>query len=637
MPRPMIASPPLRTSRLRLYRKFKNVYDKQVDGSGLAVFRIVFSAVLLAEVAHMFYFRHLIFDPVPYLEIAEIGFSLPLALWMGALVLLVLGLFTRLAAAVNYAFLVLLFGTLQTYAYMMTPVYIGMGFLFLFMPISRRLSLDRLRLVLRHSTTRFRYEPATTVSQLAYYAPVVVGIAFVYFDSALYKALSPMWLTGLGMWQPLSLPYETLLDSSFLLNNEFVVKFLGYLTLAFEFFFLFLFPFRKYRAALMVVGIGLHLGILLTLPVPLFSLGFGSIYLLMVPAGCWRRWLARRAGPPRLALYYDDDCSLCARARLLVEQVDRRGAVQFRGVQASAVQEPALRGVPPGALLDDVHGVDAQGRVHRGLGAWEQVFRAIPYLRPLAWVLRLPGMHRLGRAAYRFVAHQRGTETCGPAPDAADARWRGPALRDARLRDARRAGAAFGLVGLGILQGLVSYKTPLVRLLRRNSGLDNTPIGQGLARVAAAADSPARTFFGIANHPIALDEHFAGYTRLVAVTYTGTDGVEQFLPITRPNGMSGAYLSGDVWLRWTHGIVSRRIDQQHLEKGIRSFTAFWAAKHGVDLHHCRFRVKVKKIAEPTRWEPNFLDHQLAAPWRDAGTVTWQNQQFTAQLANVGAL
>jgi hypothetical protein len=148
---------------------------------------------------------------------------------------------------------------------------------------------------------------------------------------------------------------------------------------------------------------------------------------------------------------------------------------------------------------------------------------------------------------------------------------------------------------------------------------------------------PARKFFGISNHPIALDEHFAGYTRIVAVTYVGPDGVEQFLPIIRSDGQPGAYLYGVLWVKWTYDIVTKKIDQTRLEKGIRSFTAFWAAKNHVDLNNCQFKVKVKKIKEATEWQPNFLEQQRAAKWIDAGVVTWKNQQFTSQLADIKAL
>ena len=49
----------------------RNSFDKEIDGTGLAVFRIVYSFFLLCEITQMFYFRHLIFDKIPYIELAE--------------------------------------------------------------------------------------------------------------------------------------------------------------------------------------------------------------------------------------------------------------------------------------------------------------------------------------------------------------------------------------------------------------------------------------------------------------------------------------------------------------------------------------------------------------------------------------
>jgi len=627
----MLPPYPPPTRRFKLYDKFKQVYTKQVDGGGLAIFRIVFCLVLLAEVLHLFYFRHLIFDVIPFVEGAEIGFTTPLLLWMATLVLLGLGLYTRPAALVNYGFALILFSSLKTYAYMMTPVYIGMSFLFLFLPISRRLSLDRLRLKLRYSGPHFRYQPSATVSQLAYYVPVLVGMAFVYFDSALYKLTSPLWLTGLGMWETLSLPYETPFNHSYLLNQEVLVKFLSYLTLVFEFFFLFLFPFRRYWLWLLLIGLGLHVGILLSLAVPLFAVGFASFYVLMVPAGCWRRWLAPRVGSPSLTFYYDAESLPGTRTRVLLEQLDRHRTVRFRSAQEFASQEPALRDVAPRVLGTAAYSIDAQGRVYSGLATYEQVLRRISYLRPLGWLLRLPGGRALGWAAYRWLARPL-VAGGGLTPTAADG-----LPPSATLHTLKLAGAAAGLAGLLILQGLASYNIPLVRLLRRNSRLEYTLVGRGLARASEAVDGPAHNFFGIAKHPIALDEHFAGYTHLIAVTYTGADGVEQFLPITQPSGQPGAYLSGAIWLKWVHSVVSAKVDQQRLAKGIRSFTAFWAHQHGVDLANCRFSVKVKKIAVPTTWQRDFLNQQLRKPWQDAGFVTWHDQQFAAHLATIEAL
>ena len=538
----------------KVYHKIRTTYDKQIDGTGLALFRIVFSTVLLAEVVNLFYFKELIFDAVPFIEPSEMSFAGPLVLWMVAVVLLLLGLFTRAAALANYVFILLFFSSVRTYVYMMTPVYVSISFLFLFLPISQCLSLDRVWRTLRCSTTTSLSAPPRTVSQLAYYVPVIVGIAFVYFDSTLYKLTAPLWLKGLGMWKPMSSPFEMGSNGTFILNQEVLVKFLGYLTLVFEFFFLFLFPFRKYRAGLMVIGVGLHVGVLLFFNLPFFALGFGSIYLLMVPVSFWRRWFS--------------------------------------------------------------------GQPERGLAAW---------------LLRRPGFSNwlqatFGRSSPRLATPGTPFDFSADEHSTAEEHAYSGSLRQLKL-----AGITAGLAALTLMQGAVSYNSTLAQLLREKSGFDHTLVGQGLARLTLASTVPSRKFLGITNHPIALDEHFAGYTRIVAVTYVGADGVERFLPIIRADGQPGAYLYGVLWLKWTYDIVTKKIDQARLEKGIRNFTAFWATKNHVDLNNCQFKVKVKKIQEATEWEPDFLEKQRAAPWTEAGVVTWKNQHFTAQLADITAL
>src|SRR6478736_8899132 len=100
-------------------KKIKELYERQVDGSGIALFRIVYSAVLFCEVAQLFYFRHLVFDRIPFIEPPEIDVTYGLIAWMVVIVFLMLGLFTRQSAILNYAFSLVYIGTISNYAYHM--------------------------------------------------------------------------------------------------------------------------------------------------------------------------------------------------------------------------------------------------------------------------------------------------------------------------------------------------------------------------------------------------------------------------------------------------------------------------------------------------------------------------------------
>ena len=225
----------------KITKFLKNSFDKSISGKGLAVFRITYSLVLLCEIAQMFYFKELIFDKIPFIDKAEINFGIPIAIWFVSVLMLVFGLFTRVATIVNYILSLILIGSITTFEYHVFYAYMGINFLLLFMPVSRCLSLDRLLLKLKYSNTTFQYNPPKTVSQLNYLIVPLLGLAFVYFDSVFYKLASSMWVNGLGSWMPSSLPMITHVNTSPLLNSEYLIKSIGWLTILFEFAFIFLF------------------------------------------------------------------------------------------------------------------------------------------------------------------------------------------------------------------------------------------------------------------------------------------------------------------------------------------------------------------------------------------------------------
>lgn len=621
---------------------FKRIYDNQIDGTGLAIFRIVFCTVQLLEILHLFYFRHLVYDVVPFVVPYEVNLAVPLAIWAGITMLLIFGLFTRTAAIINYIFTLVFMSTCKVYPYHMFYVYQCVGILFVFLPISRVLSLDRLLLKLKYSNTRFTYQPPTTVSQLSYYILVVVGIAFVYIDSTLYKLVSPLWMKGLGMWLPASLPFAAQVDASPLLNNEILVKFFGYLSLVFELVFLFLLPFKKFRWPLIIIGVGLHLGILIAFPIPLFAIGFGALYLLMIPVGCWKRWFTAKPGNEKLVLYYDAECPLCVRARMTIEHFDIKKRTRFLSVQAHAHLEPALKGISENTLLDDIHSVDRKGKVYNGLDTYVHAFNAINYLRPLSWFIRIPGIYQICAATYKMVARNRTTERCTedncgyipPNPPENDDHIK--LFQNLTLHDLKRWSAAAGVSFLIFLQLMVSYNAPVINIILRKSGFEATWVGTKMKNFALASRTFSKTLFGITSHDVFMDFHFNDYTQIVAVTYTDTKGVEQFLPITRQTGQPGLYQYGPFWVNWAFRVVSDSPDQDKVEKGIKDYTAFWAVKHGLTLHNLTFKVTVKHLDPIRNWEPDFLKRQMAQPWQDAGTVQWTGYQFLANVKPISS-
>ena len=273
------------------FGKIEQLYYRQVDALGLAFFRIAYSLVLLLEVKQLFTFRSLIFSEVstPAYQISGL-----LLLWMLALGLLLVGWFTRAAAILNYAIGVFIIWQMPAFKYHLDFVMTSVNFLLLFLPVSASLSLD---IYFKHRRHHNRQLP-NQVSSLYVWVLVIVGVGLVYLDSAVNKLSSPMWLSGLGFWLPSSLPQNAQTNLSWLLNQEILVRFIGYGILAFEMLFLFLIWFRPLRWLLLAIGILLHLGIGIAYPIPNFALLMLALYIPLLPDGVWQK-LRQAWGRPK--------------------------------------------------------------------------------------------------------------------------------------------------------------------------------------------------------------------------------------------------------------------------------------------------------------------------------------------------
>lgn len=261
---------------------FNKLYEKNISATGLAVFRIAFFTNFFFDVFLIFNKRQLFFDPVPFLKPFELDFTIPLLIWMIVVLGLIIGLYTRFLLILNYFFVLVFISSLSMFEYHMDFIYSGVCFVLMFVPLSKTLSIDSL----------LDNKNEKRVSQFYYFLVVFVGIGMVYFDSVLFKLSSNMWLKGLGVWLPASVPQMTILNDQWFLNQKGLMLFLGYLTLIFETLFIFLFWFKKMRIPILIVGVGLHLGILLEFPIPHFALGMLALYLLMVPNYIWDKLLS---------------------------------------------------------------------------------------------------------------------------------------------------------------------------------------------------------------------------------------------------------------------------------------------------------------------------------------------------------
>ncbi len=611
----------------RLTDLLQRTLERQVPATGLAAFRIGYGWVALQEILFLIWFRPLIFDELPYLDQGPpmIAFFLPI--WALAALGLTLGWHTRLSAGVNYLFWVLFTA--------FTPMWrdfdggfdqmmISSGLLLIFLPSERALSLDRLRLALKHSAPGHRYQPPRSVPVLAYYLPLLITLAPLYFDSAIHKLFSEHWRNGLGPWLPSSHPYYiSALELGWLLDMEWLQKGIGYTIIAFQFVFPFLFWHPRFRVPLMTLGVLFHAGITLSFNIYPFGLGMLVHYFLMVPFSWWRAagaWI--RLPEPRLKVYYDGMCPLCLRTVIVVEHFDLRRAVAFLDLQSHAAGEPALAGLEEAALLQDLYAVDHSGHRHRGVDTYIQILKAMGYTRPLGWLLQMPGLYRLASSLYRHIAdtRQRCDNQCPtpqpPPPTPLEDAWRrftGPPRRQ-----------AFRLAKILVVMAVLQLNSTLHYGLLHRLKLDEGALGP-VAALSNMVLSFSHGLLGITPHALYLADHFKGYETLFALTWLDKAGREHWLPFVNQEGRIVAPNWGRVHSMWANVAVTPRLDERRLQKFATKVTAYYGTLLGIDLNDARFRLKAKSIRMPADWEPGLRKWNLNQPWHDAGELIWRDK------------
>ena len=239
--------------------------DRQVSAVGLALFRIGYGSVLLAEVLELFRFRHLVFDSIPYSVGEQFSHTPLFLLWVPAIICLTIGFWTRYAAVINYTISVAILSVMGDYEYHVDYIYIAVNCLLIVVPTAQCLSVDD---VLQRATQRDFSRRAERVPLLYYQVLVLGSVGLVYADSVYWKCQSHVWTAGLGVWLPASLPHFTWAAWPVLLNYEVLVKTLSHLTLAFEGVFVVLIWFSAMRLWITIIGSALHVGIAMVFPIP---------------------------------------------------------------------------------------------------------------------------------------------------------------------------------------------------------------------------------------------------------------------------------------------------------------------------------------------------------------------------------
>lgn len=106
----------------------------------------------------------------------------------------------------------------------------------------------------------------------------------------------------------------------------------------------------------------------------------------------------------RWTLIYDGDCNFCIRQIRWVQSRDVHGMIDTVPFQTADLD---AYGVSRTAVEDAMHLVSPSGEVSRGAEAAQKVLMLFPRLRPLALLLRVPGVMFLAERVYRWIAKRR--------------------------------------------------------------------------------------------------------------------------------------------------------------------------------------------------------------------------------------
>jgi len=616
--------------------KILELHSKQAPATGIGLFRIFYGLITLQEIIFLLYFNHLIFDPIPYIDVEFPMIPFFLCLWGVIAAFIVVGYRYQFAMTCNYIIWIIFVN--------FTPMQrdfdggfdlfmIGAGFFLLFMPGDRAFSIDNLRYKLSTPFTHYSAYPKPTVSTLAYTLPVAICLGFLYFDSAIHKMFAEHWRNGLGTWLPATQPYYvSAIDMSSLLNNTLLQNILGYTILIFQFTFIFFFTQRRLRIIYLLVGLGLHLGITLSFNIYPFGLGMLSFYTLLVPFKWWH-CIGRlvTAKQPSLTVFYDQLCPLCNRTVLILNHFDLFSCIDFKSAQEHAAHYPALASINNETLLTDLYALDRTNRIYSGVDTYARIFIKMRYLFPIGIILNLPGIHQFALKKYRSIADTRNRIPCSsacPIPQA---------LPDTTLYHqffegvAAQKPQAFSrklskiLLALLVLQLNSSIHYGLI--YRLNADNPQNPISQASNAVLMIS----QTFLGITPHALYLHDHFAGYDHILAITYTDQNGTERWLPFVNEQGRLLAPNWGRVHSMWANIAVTPNIDNKRLHKFIMKVTAFWGQKIGLNLDNVVFNIKLKKISAPSYWVEDQLHKNFTSPWTTIGTAKWTDNRISFDL------
>jgi predicted DCC family thiol-disulfide oxidoreductase YuxK len=104
-------------------------------------------------------------------------------------------------------------------------------------------------------------------------------------------------------------------------------------------------------------------------------------------------------------IFFDAECRFCVASRRRWGRIFERRGFVWLPLQTPGAAERL--GVAPELLMAEMWLLPAGAPPLSGVNAWIRLMRHVGWLKPFAGVLEVPGLERLARAVYRWIARHR--------------------------------------------------------------------------------------------------------------------------------------------------------------------------------------------------------------------------------------
>ncbi|MFA6262195.1 MAG: HTTM domain-containing protein [Bacteroidia bacterium] len=573
--------------------QFITRFNKPVSTHTFSAFRIFFSIHILIIIANFYQLHPLVFDSVPDIGRNSFPAKLFIVLWTIAVGMLLVGFYTRIAAILNYVFVVLatiLFINASVGSFNDDLLRIG-SLLCIFMPVSRSFSCDALIDKLTNIIPR---KPQT--QQLNYILFLFLSLGLMYTASAFTKLVSPMWLKGLGLWIPLNIPHNKWNAlPNLIINQEGLMMVVNYLVIIWELVFLFLLFKPRYHGWIIVPGILFHLGIAVFFPFPLICTGPLAFYLLFLNDQFWNAISKRLKSRVQSELIYSrSDIGSIRLARLML-------AFDFRERYA-------------------VKWIDGRAQ-ESSFNTTCNALHAYWLYRPLLFIIQLKPVRLILRSVFRLYFSGAWVQS-------------GNGLLNYAFH--KTLLVYFTLFCLTMQLGVSTYHV-YHRIKHRVFNEDNRKAHDmhGNFDISTKPGMLVRIFLGINGRGLFLDHDSKGLKTTYALTRFDDKGNEYWMPMMSERGYVGSDLNMNlVWAKTTFQLIA--FGTQPADSiGLKKLTRFWALKQKTPLDSLHFKVYKKTYTYPTAFEKDYYLKLESLPWLEEGEIWWQNGKFSYQSAQIG--